>query len=130
MRRLNVVLLALVACAQGEVEEKDLPARVAFHMCNLERECARGMWQNAYYGQADCRDQWEYTVEVMVEVMDDLDCDYSKKEAGKAIDDLATMDCEDWFEDVYQDQGTQLMDEVWDECGNFQTTLPYSRSLP
>lgn len=119
MRKLILAAcLAAIGCTPAEPDEDVFPRHAAQRLCSLERQCARGMWQNAYFGQADCLDHWEYELQRLVELMDDLDCDYDKKEAGKAIEKLSEMDCEDWYEDVFEDQGTDLLDEVWDECGN------------
>ena len=124
-RLLLIGLLGFAGCVPNEVQERDLPRYTANAMCNLERDCARGLWLNAYANQGDCKAHWERDMEALVDFFDDIDCDYNKREASKALDKLFSMDCEDWYEDVFEDQGAELLDEVWDECGNY-TTFPYT----
>ena len=110
----------LVGCNQGEIEERDFAERYASAMCSLERECARGAWLDNYYGQGDCIATWEVWLQEVVELYDDLDCDYSKKQAGDTYADLSSMTCEEWYEDVYTDQSLSALDDIWDleDCGN------------
>lgn len=122
----SVALLAfatlLGACGGGEIEEKNFAERYASAFCSQERQCARGTWLNRYYDQADCRATWERNLEELVDLYDDLDCDYSKKQAADTYDDLASMDCEEFYEsyiDPDQDEPSPL-DEIWDleDCGS------------
>lgn len=115
----------LSGCIPEEIPEDELPRYTAQVMCDQERRCNRGAWQDAYYGQGDCRATWERVMTELVDFFDELDCDYDKREAGKAIAKIADMDCEDWYEDVFEDGGADLLDEVWEQCGTFTTyTLP------
>lgn len=126
LRVLGLALIgaSLFGCIPDEIEERDFARLGAKAMCDRERECDRGSWLNRYYGQADCRAEWERDLQALVDLYDDLDCDYDKKEAARAYEDLVTMDCESWYEDVYADQG-QVLDEVWDECQYFNPFPTY-----
>lgn len=125
-----VLALGLAGCIPSEIEEDDFPRYAASVLCDLEAECARGAWQDAYYGQADCRRTWEVALQEAVDFYDDIDCDYDKGEAGQAVERASEMDCEDWYEDLVEDQGNGVWDEVW-ECQSaidtFNSTFPYSR---
>lgn len=119
----------LPACGPGgEIEERDFPTWGARVMCAQLRDCTRGAWLNAYYGQADCIASWEDDLEELVDFYDDIDCDYNKREAGDAVSDIRAMDCEEFWEDVYTDPTYSVLDEIWDDCGNNNTvnTFPYS----
>lgn len=123
-----LAVVGLSGCVPAEIEEDDLPRYAAGVLCDLEAQCAKGAWQDAYYGQSDCRRSYEVYVQELVELYDDLDCDYDKSEAGDAIERLSEMDCEDWYEDVFEGQGNDVMEEVWecDGANDTFTTFPYS----
>lgn len=107
-----LAVAGLMACVPGEIAEDRFPAIAADAFCNRYQECARGAFQSAYFGMADCQRELESGLEDLASVADDLACDYSEAGAGDAVRELLEMDCEDFYEGDYLND----FDKVWDGC--------------
>ena len=111
--RSGLLLVLMAGCASpGEIKEKDFALMSADLYCQRLKECDRGNYMANYYGMADCRSFFEAELENLVDVADDLDCDYDDKGAARAWEDLAEMDCESFYEEDYSNS----LDKVWDDC--------------
>ena len=108
-----MVLILAVGCAPSEIKQKDFSDTLADVLCSRVKECDLGAYQSAYFGRSDCEAWIARDLDVIVEIADDLDCDYSPREAANAWSSLAEMSCEDFYEDDYVDD----LGEIWDDCG-------------
>ena len=106
-------LLALAACgAPAEIPEDEYAHWLAQAVCARTRECARGLFDSAYYGLADCEETNERAFLATVDQRDQQDCDYSAADAGNAYADILEMSCEHF----YEGDGFESANDAWDDC--------------
>jgi hypothetical protein len=107
---------AVSGCVFGgipnEIAEEDLARVAAPVLCNRVRECDRGTYDSVFFGAADCRDEWEHAMDLVVQSVQDLDCEYDAAGAGAALDEISQMSCEDFVEA----EGLDTLDLIWADC--------------
>ena len=106
-------LVLLVGCGlPGSISEKDFARVTGTEYCQRLLECDRGFYLSEYYGMGDCVAHIERDLQDLLDLAEDLDCDYSANGAARAFEDLATMGCDDFYEGDFNN----AVDKVWDEC--------------
>jgi len=107
------LMVLLVGCGlPSKIKEEDMPRVMGIQICQRLAECDRGNYLSDYYGMNDCVTHQERALEELVDLADDIDCDYSDKGGARAYEDLATMDCDDFYEGEFN----EALNKVWDDC--------------
>ena len=108
---LGIVLVG--GCSSyGKVPEDRFPEAAGDALCQRWRECERGSFERDFYSMSDCREHLEREFIELVDLADDLDCEYDSRGAGDALNNLLEMSCEDFYEgEFYEDY-----DKIWDDC--------------
>lgn len=112
MRRTLLVLLAACGPSSDGIPKDDFAYWGADILCERYRECQRGVFESAWYSMGDCQRDVERDLGLLVELMDDLDCDYDAKEAAVAYQDIDEMTCEEF----YEGEATEATDDIWGDC--------------
>ena len=116
MIRRSWLVLGLVACgAPEEIPKEDFPSAGADVICDRMAECARGQYDAAFFGSADCRAEFERDLGDLVDLNDAFDCDYDPREAAAAWIETREMSCEDFYEGEY----LTAAEDIWGDCGGF-----------
>lgn len=118
MRSLHLVsvaalLASLFACgAPTKIDRKDYPKELSAVFCTRIKECARGDFESAYFGTADCERTWERQFEEFAKFAEDGDCDYDAKAAADLWVLVNEMSCEKFYEGEYEEESN----DVWGDC--------------
>lgn len=107
------VVSGLLACgAPSRIDEDEMPQSLGRLYCERLAECDRGNYLLDYYGMSDCAEHQRRLLVEIADLADDIDCSYDDKGAARAWEDLATMDCDDFYEGDFNDS----LNKAWDEC--------------
>lgn len=111
--RSSILLLSCLLAACGgpdRVSRSDFAEFAADAFCERLRECARGDFERAFFGRKDCLEHFERDFRAMDDAYRDDDCDYDDEGAGKAMKNLRTMSCKEFYKEEYVDD----YDKIWD----------------
>jgi hypothetical protein len=101
----------------GPVSEDKLPKVLGDTLCQRLKECDRGEFEADYFDGKDCRLTQERSITELVAFRKDAGCSYDEDAARDAVQDIASMDCDQFYEAVYVEGSFKELQSVWSGCG-------------
>ncbi|MFT4621697.1 MAG: hypothetical protein ACI8PZ_000349 [Myxococcota bacterium] len=101
----------------GPVDEDRFPTLLGDTLCHRLKECDRGEFEADYFDGKDCRLTQKRSITELVEIRAESGCKFDEDEARTAVKDIASMDCDQFYEAVYVDGSFKELQSVWSGCG-------------
>ncbi len=114
-----ILFLPLSGCFlfSGPIDAERLPKVLGDTLCHRLKECDRGEFEADYFDGRDCRLSQERSITELVQLRDESGCDYDADQAREAVKDIASMDCDQFYEAVYVVGSFKELQSVWSGCG-------------